>query len=312
MQRRQTAAEIESEAARWTLRLDREGHTEQTAAELEAWLADDPRRQGALLQAEATWALLDRGRLLKAGAAVPSQRLPRRALFAGLGAAMAAGLVAAVMVDRPERFDTAVGEVRRVPLGDGSTAAINTDSAVAVTMTGAVRRVRLDRGEVWFQVARDESRPFVVEAGPVRARAVGTAFSVRRHKDGADIMVTEGVVKIWVKGGEARAVEVRAGSKAFLSYVGHETSRRESAEDIDRELAWRAGRIDLAGETLEAAAHEFNRYNSIKLEVAPSLASERLYGVFRVDDPEGFAAAVGASLRADVRTTATAIVITPS
>jgi transmembrane sensor len=52
-------------------------------------------------------------------------------------------------------------------------------------MKPGLRQVKLDRGEAWFQVAKDPQRPFVVESGPVRVRAVGTAFSVRRREGGA-------------------------------------------------------------------------------------------------------------------------------
>lgn len=304
---RQSANEIEAEAVRWVVRLDREGRTSELAADLDAWLSADTRRQGALLQAEAAWAMLDRGHMLATEDVAPAPakpnvvRLPRRALFAGAGAAIAAGVGAMIVMNLPDRYGTAVGEIRRIPLADGSTAAINTSSSIDVTLGARLRRVRLEKGEAWFQVARDASRPFLVEAGPVRVQAVGTAFSVRRRADGADILVTEGVVKVWVQGAEGHVVRLPAGSKAFMADNAAVSERAGEPSEIDRELAWRAGKIDLAGETLGHAVEEFNRYNARKLTVTdPALAEERLYGVFRTDDPEGFAGAVAASLHASV------------
>lgn len=67
--------------------------------------------------------------------------------------------------------------------------------------------------------------------------------------------------------------------------------------EIDRALAWRSGKIDLAGETLADAVAEFNRHNRRKLVIADErLSGERLFGVFRTDDPDGFASAVYRSL----------------
>jgi transmembrane sensor len=305
MSGRQSASEIEAEAARWVMRLDREGRTCDVADDLQNWLAGDTRRQGALLQAEAAWVMLDRGQLLSAEpgrrAANDSLRVPRRALFVGAGAAIAAGVGAAFLLNLPEQYGTAVGEVRRIPLADGSTAAINTGSTINVDLGRDARRVRLEKGEAWFQVARDPSRPFRVEAGPVRVEAVGTAFSVRRRKGGADVRVTEGVVRVWVEGAEGHVVRLSAGAKAFVADNAAVTERTGAPSEIDRELAWRSGKIDLAGETLEQAVAEFNRYNARKLVVTdPDLAAERLYGVFRTDDPEGFAGAAAASLDASV------------
>src|SRR3546814_7473302 len=80
-----------------------------------------------------------------------------------------------------------------------------------VTMKPEVRQVALKDGEAWFQVAKDRARPFVVEIGDVRVRAVGTAFAVKRTAAGVDVQVTEGVVEIWRVGDEAKIQRVKEG-----------------------------------------------------------------------------------------------------
>ena len=313
---REKAEDIEAQAARWVWRLDRDGHTPELEAELEAWLAQDARRRGAFMKAEAVWTLLDRAR----GAAPPawqeaearrSKRESRRALLAGVGAAMAAAVVGGgVLIWREDQFRTGVGEIRRVPLQDGSAVAINTASAVAVAFRREQRTVRLREGEAWFQVAHDVHRPFVVEAGAVRVRAVGTAFSVRRRPDGADILVTEGVVEAWVDGAARAPTRLKAGQGAFVdnSAAVHEAVAAPAI--VDRKLEWRYGKIDLAGETLREAVTDFNRYNARKLVIAdPSIADERLYGVFNTDGPDAFAAAVRASLQIEVEIRSSEIIL---
>jgi len=307
MSDRQSAAEIEEQAVRWVWRIDAEGRTPAVQAELNGWLAGDVRRRGALLQAEATWLLLDRGSQLQVSEPEPVEVgrrwwfTPRRAMFGGAGA-LAASLAAAFLLMQPDaRYDTAVGEIRRVPLADGSAAVINTASAVDFDARRDRRVVRLAQGEAWFQVAKDKQRPFVVEAGDVRVRAVGTAFSVRRRNGGADVLVTEGVVETWVAGAEGHRVRVGAGARAFVADNAAITSRFSAPSEIDRALAWRNGKIDLSGETLDWAAAEFNRYNAReRIVVDRSIAGERLFGIFRTDDPEGFASAVRMSLGARI------------
>lgn len=302
---RQSANDIEADAARWVMRLDRDGRS-AVEADLQTWLAEDTRRAGALLQAEAAWSTLDRARLVDRPQRRPSLRpwrSPPRRMFLGGLAATAAALVAGVLlVNQPDQYVTAVGEVRRLPLDDGSAASLNTASRLEVDFGDRLRRVRLDRGEAWFQVARDPSRPFRVDVGRVRVQAIGTAFSVRRVNDGVEVRVTEGVVKVWVDGSSGRTVELPAGAVSFVSDRGDSASAPVIApSEIDRELAWRTGRIDLSGETLAEAVAEFNRYNARALVLEDSgLAGERLYGVFRLDDPESFAASVALSLEASV------------
>jgi len=307
---REKAEDIEAEAARWVWRRDRDGRTPELEARLEAWLAGDVRRHGALLKAEATWSLLDKARdTAPRPAARPVRSTSRRAWLAGTGGAIAAAMVGGgVLILREDRFRTGVGEVRRVPLEDGSAVAINTASQVEVAFRREQRTVRLRTGEAWFQVARDVQRPFLVEAGPVRVRAVGTAFSVRRRPDGADVLVTEGVVEVWAEGAAQARARLKAGQGAF---VANDAGLREAAPAaVDRKLEWRYGKIDLAGETLRDAVADFNRYNDRKLVIAdPKIADERFYGVFNTGGPEAFATAVGASLGVEVEVRGDEIVL---
>ncbi|MDR7115439.1 FecR domain-containing protein [Caulobacter sp. BE254] len=300
---REKAEDIEAEAARWVWRLDRDGRAPELEAQLEAWLEGDARRRGAFLKAESVWTLLDRAR--ETGSrplARPARPVSRRALLAGAGGAIAAAMVGAgVLILREERFSTGLGEVRRVPLGDGSAVAINTASAVEVAFRRTQRTVRLQEGEAWFQVAHDVQRPFVVEAGSVRVRAVGTAFSVRRRANGADVLVTEGVVEVWAEGATRPPARLKAGQSAFVDATAVVRPALAGPEAVDRKLEWRYGKIDLAGETLGEAVADFNRYNDRKLVIAdPGIASERLYGAFNTGGPDAFAAAVGASLGVEV------------
>ncbi len=297
MAERESAADIEADAARWVVRVDRDGEDPGVRAALEAWLAGDRRRAGAYARAEAGWMRLDSASVLAADPLAKPARSPRivsrRRVTAGLGA-LAAGLAAALVAPRlmGRRYDTALGEIRRVPMADGSVAAINTSSKLEIALRDRRRIVRLERGEAWFEVAKDPRRPFVVESGPVRVRAVGTAFSVRRREGGSDVLVTEGVVEVWSEEGGAPLRRVVAGQRVFADNALGVLTPPKGDPDLGRDLAWRDGQIVLEGQTLAEAAAEFNRYNDRKIEVADArLADKRFVGWFRTNDPEGFAEA---------------------
>jgi transmembrane sensor len=304
MVERESAADIEADAARWVVRVDRDGEDPGVRAELEAWLAGDRRRVGAYARAEAGWTRLDRASVLgRDEPARPSSLLVRRrSVVAGLSA-LAAGLTAAVVAPRliGRRYDTALGEIRRVPMDDGSVAAINTDSQVEISLRERRRTVRLARGEAWFEVAKDPRRPFVVESGPVRVRAVGTAFSVRRREGGSDVLVTEGVVEVWTENGKTPLRRVAAGERVFADNGTGVLTPPKADPDLGRDLAWRDGQIVLDGQTLAEAAAEFNRYNNRKIQVADAgLADKRFVGWFRINDPEGFAEAAAITFHGQV------------
>ncbi len=293
----ETAAEIDDAAAAWALRIHDGGLSPESDPGLRDWLAGDRRHSGALLRAEAALSLLDRARALKdAPDPAPDRRnQTRRAMIAASAAGfVAVGAGVGILETRSQRYRTQLGEIRRVPLQDGSLVAINTHTALDVAMRSDLRRVSLLSGEAWFEVAKDPARPFVVEAGPVRVRAVGTAFSVRAIDGGARVMVTEGVVETWLAG-ETRRARVSAGSKTLVSVALHPAVISAAAE-IERDLSWRNGEIALDGESLAEAAREFNRYNQRQIVIDdPTLANMRFVGLFRTNEPESFAAAVVAT-----------------
>lgn len=302
----QRAREIDDEAALWAVRSDARELEPKTEAELAAWLAGDPRRQGAFLRAQAALSLVDRARALPSDALQPERAapaLPRRALLAwGIGGAAAAMGGAGVLLNlRTEAFTTGLGEIRRAPLADGTQMILNTDSALKVQFTARRRQVDVLRGEAWFDVAHDTQRPFVVRAGGTSFEALGTAFSVRQRGERTDLQVTDGMVAASRSDSDQRA-EVPAGHRLTIADRGQPFVVTPDPAAIRRSLAWRQGELVLDGETLAEAAAEFNRYNTLKIIVEdPELGGERLVGLFRTGDPESFVTSVTTLLDAEVR-----------
>lgn len=310
---REAATTIADEAALWVARLDREGDSASLRAQMRAWADADDRRAGALLRAEACWTMLNKAVVLgvedgtvsaEAGGEAWSQHGRRRWWIGGAAFTAAAALLVVfsplVNGSSVQQIETAMGEIRRVPLADGSLAAVNTDSRVEVALLPEQRHVVLARGEAWFQVAKDTQRPFLVEAGDVRVRAVGTAFSVYKQDDGVDVRVTEGVVEVWRVGEESKKRRISAGAQMMMSEAGV-AAVTASAEPIERALSWRDGQLIFDGDSVAEAAEQFNRYNAVKIEIAsPDLRDEKMIGRFRTNEPQAFARAAAAILHAKV------------
>lgn len=296
--------EINDLALTWLTRLDQAGDNPALQAGLEAWLAQDPRHRGAFLRAEAAWRMLDRAAALRggepmimfepAGEAVPLRGRRRFLVGGGMAAAIAVATGSATLWwrSRIEVIETALGEVRTVPLSDGSRTTLNSASRVRVAMTGGVRTAVLEHGEAWFEVEKDRARPFVVEAGEMRIRAVGTAFAVRRSREGAFVEVTEGIVDIWSTALPAKHLRAPAGARVASDAAAGPSLVETSPEAIERSLAWRQGQLFFAGDTLESAVTQFNRYNAVPIIIADDrLRARRMIGRFRTNEPAAFARA---------------------
>ncbi|MGN6366346.1 FecR family protein [Asticcacaulis taihuensis] len=313
---------IDEEATRWVARLSHEVGAE-VRAEFDAWHDADPRHQGAYLRAEAAWTMLDRAEVMAHGDTLLARRalaekvkrhrasVSRRYVMGGAVAASLTGAVAVgyVLANRLS-VATGVGELRSIPLKDRSIASVNTDSQIDVDMTPQIRHVALVKGEAWFEVAKNPAVPFVVSAGDIRVRAVGTAFSVRRREGGADVLVTEGTVEAWNVNDKDKRVTLTAGHEAFVPVTPETVEVTYRPEEVERKLAWREREIVLNSETLAEAVAEFNRYNSRQIVIAdPALGAQKLVGCLHVAQPETFARAVQTALNVPVSETDDRIII---
>jgi transmembrane sensor len=294
---------IADAAAEWVIRLASGPLSASEQVQLDAWVAADPRHQGALLRAQAGWRDLDRLAALHGPQGVqhitadPAERATRRRFGTWPRWSLAAGLVLAVGLGATlwlahhstEVLATRVGEIRKIELADHSVITLNTDSRIAVAFDPHRRNITLQKGEATFEVAHDASRPFLVSARGIVVKAVGTVFDVRLRDDRVDVTVTEGVVEL--NGG---GTGNNAGPRLAKNTVGHVPSGAGLAEmatsqSAERQLAWHGGLLVFEGESLSQAAAEFSRYSQRKIIVSDaSLAARSIFGVFRTDNVSGF------------------------
>jgi transmembrane sensor len=320
MTQRESSAQIDDAAAAWTARLDRAPLAPAESAELEAWLAENSRRKGAFARARALWVYADRASMLSSTEALsdtglfahtPPQGLSRRWAF-GLGGALAASVVAGFIgLERSgwrpaQRYQTERGEVRRLPLADGTVVALNTETNVAVTYSPERRNIRLIDGEALFDVAKNPKRPFYVDAGDIRVRAVGTSFSVtKRLGMPTEVLVREGVVEITRQGEDSALSPIRlaANQQASATPGAPITPVDLDPSAVSRALVWQQGMIAFQGTSLGDAAVQFGRYSDPQIVVAdPAVAGMTITGLFSANNPAGFAQAVALSLNLNART----------
>jgi transmembrane sensor len=170
-------------------------------------------------------------------------------------------------------------------MADGSEVTLNTNSEIRVAVSERERRVELQQGEAFFEVAKDSRRPFVVVVGNKRVIAVGTRFSVRRDDEDIEVVVTEGKIRLESAGSPQ---PVAAGTIAHASDAGVLLQKTGLAA-AEEALSWRKGILVFHETTLADAIAEFNRYNIHKIVIAdPGVASLRVAGNFRANNVDAF------------------------
>jgi transmembrane sensor len=324
MSQNDRAEDIEAAAAAWFEKREWSHWDSAAEAELQAWLAQSTAHHIAFIRLEAAW---ERAERLKAlGAGVPPGQVPERGAFGlqvnaataphaqttpitgetarygawasrlkwAVGAASFAAALSAFVwyqaLPSWQSYGTQIGMIAPVALADGSRITLDSNTRIQVALGKDRRRIRLDRGEALFDVAKDPSRPLIVEVANKRVTAVGTEFSVRRDSDDITVLVKGGRVRI-ESGDEhfaGRATELEAGGEAS-SRGAEVVVERVSLEEVDRALSWRDGYLVFDATPLSQAVAEFNRYRVQKIEIRdPSIETIRVGGRFRCTDAEAF------------------------
>jgi transmembrane sensor len=315
---RESASSIDAAAAAWVSRLDR-GLTDVEQIGLEEWLAADTRHVGSLARAQATCLHVERVKVLGSARLLHKpgvEAFTRRTAWWLAAAATVAGLVTGLWAWQGymrTHVSTAIGEIRELRLADGSRVTLGTQSRVSLHYESALRGVRLESGEALFKVTKDPERPFVVQAGNVRVRAVGTEFDVRHSDRGVEVAVAEGAVDVWRElTSQEPPVRVAAGSRTFITREQISAPEALTEAQVVRSVEWTTGIIDFNGMTLAEAAAELNRYNRRAIVIAdPELAAHKIIGRFRATDPVAFANAAAAMLDARLKADNDQLILEP-
>ncbi len=191
-------------------------------------------------------------------------------------------------------IETELGEWQTVTLADGSELQLGPNTLLKLSLSDSQRAIALVRGEAFFKVAKDATRPFRVEANAYSVQAVGTEFAVSRRKQELIVTVTEGKVRVARGGGDDLAPELSVPITAdYQLRIAGTWPVLPTRIDVRYELAWRERQLMFhTGDTLADAAEEFNLRNRVQLQLDPRAAALPVRGSFDAADPAAFALTV--------------------
>ena len=334
----ETKAEVEKTASDWVTRCDA-GLTTAEQQIFQDWLAADVLHADAFHRLSEAWSVFDRvqegGVISLVLAGLERRARQHRTRRIQTAAAVTVFCVGLLWVNFREAAPGLVPEsvgvqlatndrVQRLP--DGSVVELNEGSEITVNYQPDARRVTLVTGEAFFRVAKDATRPFLVESHGITVRAVGTAFSVQARSTAVEIFVKEGAVDVGHSpvlnttsgsGNDQQMVRVVAG-KRFLALIkltpalrtdqapqvpaaepmGKLTAEPQTVteEEMDGHLSWRETLQEFNGTTLDEAVALMNRQNLAQIIINdPAVGRLRVDGYFRSDNPEGFVRIVAES-----------------
>jgi transmembrane sensor len=289
-------------AAIWFYRLQDMAMDHPDRSRFEAWLLENPAHQAAYLEVEeVSQKLNSMHEVDQLSAALKTQNKSKRSnRFKATATALSLFLFASVGLVGYQHWQAQpvlhmaailnVGEIKTQQLEDGSQIIINSKSDLEITYYRDKRVAKLRHGEVIFEVARDESRPFIVDSGTTKVTVLGTCFAVNHLKNLVRVSVDHGRVRV-----ESQDATGNATSPAVIltDHQVAEVIQASPARKVDRAyedgFSFKQGVISFDNADLAEIAETIARYRAQPIIVSKVEGTEpRISARVSVGNIEGF------------------------
>lgn len=159
---------------------------------------------------------------------------------------------------------TAPGQLKEVYLPDSTLISMAGNSSIQYDAKtyGKERRVVEMKGKAFFQVMRNESRPFSVYTEQTEVTVLGTSFQINEQPGGTDVHVMTGKVSFTVTGNETDKVVLTAGMSASYSTDNNGITIVEEGLNT---LSWKTRQLRFNDTPLEKVISDLNEYYQVKV-----------------------------------------------
>lgn len=176
---------------------------------------------------------------------------------------------------------TQVGQQSEINLPDGTIVFLNGNSRLVYPPDygNSSREIKLE-GEAFFEVARDENRPFRIQSGNSITQVLGTSFNVNamHTADSVVVNVTSGKVALYALNDPANRVELQKGeSGKWTGSKGLVQSRKWTSPHFQ---SWQTGVLTFSSTPLPAVYRALEKQYRVSCVVPEELAACKLTAQF--------------------------------
>jgi ferric-dicitrate binding protein FerR (iron transport regulator) len=184
------------------------------------------------------------------------------------------------------------GDRGEVVLPDGTKVYLNSATTISYAPDfGKKTRTITLNGEALLHVAKDRSKPFLVETQTMTVKVLGTTFNVRAHDNDSttETSLIEGAVNITTKENHPRTLSLKPNQKAVVNiYQGKAFVEKT---DLYAETAWRRGELIFRSSTFDEIVRQLETFYGVEIDlVGTGNRKEYFSGTFQEDN-------LGAALR---------------
>jgi transmembrane sensor len=251
------------------------------------------------------------------------RRHPRLFVAAAMGLVAASVVAVVAIVHRTpggssarvaaRTYSTPVGKRDSVTLADGSRVVLGPDSHLTVASDFGTRSREVElRGDAYFDVQHNATRPFAVRVASAVIEDLGTTFTVESDDgDTTRVAVLSGTVRLRASNGTPTSgVVLDAGDRGAIDLGGHASVMRHAVRSED--TAWTTGQVVFRDASLARVAGEIRRWYGVQIRVTDSsLLNTHLNTSFNGEPVDQVLKRIGLMLGAHIERQADTAVVSP-
>ena len=167
--------------------------------------------------------------------------------------------------DQMVTFQTAL-QSNQFELPDGSQVWLNQNSKISYSKAFKTRDIALE-GEAFFDVVRDESRPFTISSGATETRVLGTSFNVRAYPEDEEVVVTvtSGSVELAAKDIPDQRVILTVNEAGIFQKTEKQVAKTKV--ENDNSISWKTQQLSFNNTSMKAVFEAMERHFGVTFEV---------------------------------------------
>jgi ferric-dicitrate binding protein FerR (iron transport regulator) len=252
----------------------------------------------------------------KAGIFPSEKSLPRYTLLRKIAAVavLIIGLTGLIYIqfNTKEEFAKYSGtnEIREIVLPDSSHVWLNEYSSLQVPLVFAKKQRKVIlKGEAYFEIKRNEHKPFLISAGNTITKVLGTSFNIKFDtlSGNVSVIVNTGKVEFCRTANNSEKVILTPTYQGF--YVDSSAKVFSSVNTDKNYLAWKTGVLTFDNTPLIEVCGELSQHFKKHIKTAGNISDKALTGTFNNEKLEDILNTIQLVLDVKVKTTDAEIII---
>ena len=212
----------------------------------------------------------------------------------------------------PERtaqntVSTKPGSKSKIQLPDGSQVWLNSDSRITYdeNFRGPFREVQIT-GEAYFDIAKDKDHPFIIHAGAIDVKILGTSLNIRSYTNEkrTEAVLIRGSIEVTLHNSPDKKIILQPNDKLVVQdgrqMVMKETRARQRKEAMPvmtlgvahfeekdstvKDILWVKNKLSFDQETLEEVARKIERWYDVKVTITDKRLKHAEYSAVFEDE----------------------------